>query len=210
MNPTDSAPDAPLGPPAEKTALRRRMRDRLAAIDADERATASTAACRRLIGLEAFRRASTVMLYLPLPSEIDVLPAAVDLFRRGRTVCVPRVDWDRRDMAPVAVSSFDNAGPSPDGHPVRTPEDGRPVLPERIDAVVVPAMAFDTDGNRLGRGGGYYDRFLGRLRRGTAILGIAFDQQIVDAIPSEPHDVSVGCVITDRRITAARASDSRP
>ena len=62
---------------------------------------------------------------------------------------------------------------------------------------------------RLGRGGGYYDRFLARLRRGTALLGIAFDRQIVDAVPTEPHDVPVDCVITERRVTATRSSGTR-
>lgn len=184
-----------------KKRLRRTMRSRLADIGGPQRRDASNAACKRLNALPAVRSAGTVMLYMPLATEIDVLPAAVQCFRNGQTVCVPRVDWERRDMQPVEVSSFDDHAMETDPKSVRSPRDGRPVTPDAIDLVVVPALAFDVAGRRLGRGGGYYDRFLQRLRRGVPRVGIVFDRQIVDEVPAEDHDVSVETVVTERRVT---------
>jgi 5-formyltetrahydrofolate cyclo-ligase len=196
---TDSGPAEDVA--AAKRAIRRRMRTVLAELEPRDRREASAAACRRLVELDAWRRASCVMLYLPLASEIDVLAAAVQAFRGDRTVCVPHVDWDRGDMAPVAVRSFDDAVLEADGTGVRTPVGGRPVVPDAIDLVVIPALAYDLAGHRLGRGGGYYDRFLPRLRRDAVRVGLVFDRQLVDAIPTEAHDVAAHVVVTERRLT---------
>lgn len=189
-----------------KRAIRRRMRTVLSEVDPGTRRVASAAACRRLTDLAAWRRASCVMLYLPLANEIDVLAAAVHAFRGDRTVCVPHVDWDRGDMAPVAVRSFDDAVLEADGTGVRTPVGGRPVVPGAIDLVVIPALAYDIAGHRLGRGGGYYDRFLPRLRPGAVRVGLVFDRQIVDFIPIETHDVAAHMVVTEQRSTPSGAT----
>jgi 5-formyltetrahydrofolate cyclo-ligase len=107
-------------------------------------------------------------------------------------------------MHAVEVSSFDDHIMEVDEHGVRMPVGGRLVVPETIDLVVVPALAYDPGGNRLGRGGGYYDRFLGRLRRSATKVGLAFDVQIIDDVPVEERDVQVDMIVTDRRATAMR------
>jgi 5-formyltetrahydrofolate cyclo-ligase len=76
----------------------------------------------------------------------------------------------------------------------------REVEIERIDLVIVPALAFDRAGNRLGRGGGFYDRFLARPGLGASKIGLAFDEQIVDTIPVGPNDIPVDIVVTDKEI----------
>ncbi|MFK7960738.1 MAG: 5-formyltetrahydrofolate cyclo-ligase [Phycisphaerales bacterium] len=184
-----------------KKRLRRTVRSRLADIDPQERRDASIAACRRLNAMPAVRGAGTVMLYMPLATEIDVLPAAVQCFQNGQTVCLPRVDWERRDMQPVEVRSFDDHAMETDPKSIRSPRDGRPVVPDAIDLIVVPALAYDVAGHRLGRGGGYYDRFMERLRPGVPRVGIVFDRQIVDEVPAEDHDIAVHTVVTERRLT---------
>lgn len=79
----------------------------------------------------------------------------------------------------------------------------RVVLPEQhpdaeeIDVVIVPGLAFTRAGHRLGQGGGWYDRFLTRIRPDCATIGVAFEPQLVDALPIEPHDVQLDCVVTD-------------
>lgn len=188
-----------------KSDLRTRMRAKLAAQSDRDRREASAAACEQLAGLDAFRHASTVMLYMPLPDEVDVTATAIRCFQSGKNVCVPRVDWARCDMDPVEAASFDDEAMAPDEHGIRTPRDGAPVLPTVIDLVVVPGLAFDPNGNRLGRGGGFYDRFLRRLRRGATTIGLAFDLQIVDVVPADDRDFTVDWVVTDRRATQAGA-----
>ena len=192
-----------------KASIRATMRARLAELDAERMHAASVSACRRLIGLEAFDHASVVMLYMPLAREVDVTAAAIRCFQLAKTVCVPRVDWERRDMAPIEITTFDDHVMDTDAHGVRTPREGRLVLPAMIDFLVVPGLAFDLLGRRLGRGGGYYDRFLGRLRRSALTVGIAFDEQIIDEVPVDDRDMSVDVVVTDRRLAHARPSRSK-
>jgi 5-formyltetrahydrofolate cyclo-ligase len=192
-----------------KSELRKTIRARLQAMTDEQRHASSLAACSRLLSLEAFVHASSVMLYMPLAMEVDVTPVAIRCFQSQRTVCVPRVDWDRRDMEAVSVTSFDDHVMDVDEHGLRSPRGGRLVVPSTIDLVVVPGIAFDAGGRRLGRGGGYYDRFLSRLRRGATTVGIAFDEQIVDKVPVNDEDVSVDVIVTDRRITTTGATRLR-
>jgi 5-formyltetrahydrofolate cyclo-ligase len=198
--------EAPQPVPPAKHALRETMRERLAAMTPEERREASSLACGRLINLDEFRHASVVMLYMPLASEVDTTAIAIRCFQAGKTICVPRVDWERRDMVAVEVNSFDDHYMETDDHGLRTPKGGRRIVPSSIDLVVVPALAFDTHGNRLGRGGGYYDRFLSQLRRAAKTVGLGYDVQIVDQVPADERDVQVGIVVTDRRVSHSRPS----
>ena len=192
-----------------KKAIRTTMRHALGAMTPEQRAAASAAACHRLVAIEPFTHATTVMLYMPLANEVDVTAAALKCFRIGQTVCVPKVDWDRKDMHPVEVTSFDDRVLDCDEHGVRCPRDGRLILLDSIDVVVVPALAYDPQGNRLGRGGGYYDRFLAKLRPSVTTIGLVFDQQIVDDVPKNQRDMAVDIVVTDRRVTMAKAARAK-
>ncbi len=198
----------PPGDPAdaleqEKRTMRSRLRRSLAGIDAVLRHEASVEACARVMRDDAFNAAHTVMLYMPLASEVNVSAIAIRCFQSGKVVGVPRVDPDRHEMRPVEVRSFDGGAPGiemeRDALGVRSPRSGHLLTPESIDVVVLPGLAFDTTGRRLGRGGGYYDRFLSRLRPRTRLIAIAFDLQIVDRVPVAPHDVRVDLVVTERR-----------
>ena len=193
----------------QKAEIRRAVLAKLAAMSDKQRHDGSAAACSRLTALEVFQHASVVMLYMPLASEVDLTPVAIRCFQTGKTVCVPLVDWKRRDMEPVEVTSFDDHVMEVDEHGLRMPRGGAPIPPDLLDLVVVPGLAFDAHGHRLGRGGGYYDRFLGRLRRTAATVGLGFDVQITDEVPVNDGDVSVDIVVTARRVTHARGSRTR-
>lgn len=199
----------------EKRALRSRVRKVIAALAPTVRHEASIEACARVMRDEAFASAHVVMLYMPLSSEVDVSSIAIRCFQTGRSVGVPRVDAERRDMRPIEVESFDGAREGSDRGDglgtfgsmdmeidalgVRTPRRGRPLVLDSIDLVVVPGLAFDSSGHRIGRGGGFYDRFLAKLPPRTRLIGIAFDAQIVDRVPVSPHDIRVDAVVTERR-----------
>jgi len=192
-----------------KAEIRARMRATLSAMTDSDRQGASSIACSKLTALEQFDRAGIVMLYLPLPKEVDVTTAVLRCFRQGQTVCVPRVDWKRKDMESVEITSLDDRILDTDEHGVRTPRTGNVIQPGVIDLVVVPGLAFDPHGHRLGRGQGYYDRFLARLRPTATTVGLAFDSQIVDAVPINERDRAVDIVVTDRRVTFSRGGVRR-
>jgi len=192
-----------------KSDLRARMRSLLDDLDETFRHDASAAACAHLTGLDAFQHASVVMLYMPLPTEVDLTPIAIRCFQGAKTVCVPRVDWRGRDMVPVEISSFDDETMAVDNHGLRTPRTGRPIVPSLIDLVIVPGLAFDPAGNRLGRGGGFYDRFLRRLRRSAITAGLAFDAQLIESVPADDRDFALDIIVTDRRVSQVRGSRAR-
>ena len=190
-----------------KDAIRAAMRAQFSASDGDDRAARSTSICQRLISSRVFEDAMTVMLYMPMRSEVDVIGVALEAFRRGKTVCLPRVEPGRDTMSVVATRSFDNDEMHPDAAGVRSPRGGARVPEAAIDLVVVPGVAFDLNGGRLGRGGGFYDRFLSSLPTTTATIGICFDWQIVDVVPADSRDTPVHAVVTDRRVAHRTPTD---
>jgi len=193
----------------QKSALRVDITNRLRAMSSEERHEKSISVCRRVCGLESFRHATTIMLYMPLPSEVDITPIAIRSFQLGTTVCVPRVDWKRKEMTAVEVRRFDDDTMDVDEHGIRVPRDGRIVIPGLIDLIIVPGLAFDTHGKRLGRGGGYYDRFLGKVSRQAAKIAVAYDEQIVEEVPVNERDMRVDLVVTDRRATRTNRPSPR-
>jgi len=192
-----------------KSSLRTEVRARLRGMDSHVRAEASRHACDRLAADSRFVGASSVMLYMPLRSELDVTPLAQVALRQGKRVSVPRTDTAHGTLTPVGIASIDSASMPEDAMGVRTPASGPEVAPESLDLVVVPGVAFDRTGHRLGRGAGYYDRFLSRLSARTATAGICFDEQLIDAVPHGDHDRTVDCVFTpSHTISASRTSNT--
>ena len=183
----------------QKDAIRLAMRERLSSIAVEDRAVRSRAISAELLRSPAFHAASMVMLYMPMRSEVDVIAVALEAFRLGKSVCLPRVDPGRDTMNAIATKTFDNDSMRPDAMGVRSPDSGARVDDAQIDLVLVPGVAFDLSGGRLGRGGGFYDRFLGQLSPKAATIGVCFDWQIVDSIPCDQLDVPVKAVITDLR-----------
>lgn len=190
----------------EKGALRARLRQRLTMLDASDLAAQSRAAADRLAAEPEFQRAQTVMVFLPLAYEIDARPVALRAWQAGKTVAVPLVSWKQKHMIPVEIKSLDEPM-NVDRYGVKTPRRGIPQPIDSIDLVVVPGLGFDTTGQRIGRGGGFYDRFLGhRLFRG-AICGLGFDQQVIDHVPVAAHDMDLHMLVTDQRTLRFRQTN---
>lgn len=189
-----------------KAALRDEMRRQLSAVSAEQASAMSLSVCRRVIAHDAFLNSDTIMMYLPLPNEVDVSAVALRCFQTGRTVCVPRVDWERKRMTAIEVRDFET-GLQETRNGVREPVSGRPIPLEQIGLVLAPGLAFDALGSRLGRGGGFYDRFLSgdpsneRLRSHRWFTaGVCFDFQVVDRVPTDELDIRLDAVVTDRRL----------
>lgn len=189
-----------------KADLRDAQRRALAELSPEDRGELSAQVCRRVMALDAFLTADTVMMFLPLPGEVDICSVALRCFQTGRTVCVPRVNWERKRMTAVEIRDID-ANLRETRHGVREPSEGRPIPLEQIGLVLVPGLAFDAQGGRLGRGGGFYDRFLepgaanDRLRsHNWFTCGVCFDFQVVDRVPTDDNDIRLDAVATDRRL----------
>lgn len=182
---------------AEKNALRTMMRHRLAAMDPSDLAGKSAVACSRLIEQPEFDEAHVVMAYLHMPAELAVTAAIEAAWDMGKTVVVPRVDLPTRHMDAIAITNFDTLVPG--AYDILEPS-GEPLGISRIDCIIVPGLAFDRLGHRLGHGAGFYDRFLSRPGMRAALLAAGFDEQLVAYVPTEASDWPMDAVITDKEI----------
>jgi 5-formyltetrahydrofolate cyclo-ligase len=182
-----------------KGEIRRRLREKLAAMSEEDRHTKSLSACSFVAGTADFVAARVVMLYLSAPAEVDTAPLALRAWQDGKTVVVPKVSWDQRRMLPVELTSL-TSGLTTTGAGVREPVAGAPIPLNLIDLVVVPGLGFTTDGHRIGRGMGFYDRFLAQSEFIGVSCGLAFEEQVVPRLPVLEHDISLIMLATDRGI----------
>jgi len=182
-----------------KQAVRKQLRDILAAMPEDQRHAKSVAACSFIASTPEFDAARVVMLYLSTPTEVDTSPLALKCWQAGKTVVVPKVSWDQRRMLPVEISSLTHQMTT-GGPGVREPVDGQPIPVGFIDLVVVPGLGFTDKGFRIGRGMGFYDRFLAQGEFIGVSCGLAFDEQVLPSIPVLDHDIPLSMLVTDRGI----------
>jgi 5-formyltetrahydrofolate cyclo-ligase len=183
----------------DKAQLRQEFQKILAGISAEQRKEKSRRACRKLIATPEFQNASTVMMYLSLPHELDTSEAILCAWQMEKTVVVPKVSWQQRHMIPVQINSLET-GFSQEVMGLRNPITGAPVPFEEIDMVVAPGLGFDRKSNRLGRGGSYYDRFFTNKDLKAAKCGFAFAEQVIETVPVTEHDVPVNMLVTDEEV----------
>ncbi len=182
-----------------KKDLRTRLKASLAALSADEVHQRSRQACNLLVAQPEFERSETVMVFLSLPTEINTTLLVLRAWQKGKRVLAPRVSWEQRRMMPVEIRSLAEDLEDTQWN-LRQPLQGDPVPISMIDLVVVPGLGFDGAGNRLGRGRGFYDRFLAHAEFTGSTCAVAFEEQVVEAIPADPHDIRVDMLITDQQV----------
>ena len=181
-----------------KAALRRVMRQRLASLDPDLARQAAHRATERLLRLPDVESAAGVFTCLSFDTEIDTHEFVEGLLSAGRRVFVPRADLASHRLFvhpyPCELEALD-FGLS---QPLSTEPELKPQAIDRtIDVAVIVGLAFDRRGYRLGYGKGFFDRFL--VGRPFPTIGLAYDLQVVDQLPSEPHDVPLEAVVTELR-----------
>lgn len=179
-----------------KAAVRKHLRQMLAAMTEADRHQKSLKACGLLGASPEFTAARVVMLFLSTPHEIDTASLALKCWQAGKTVVVPKVSWDQRRMLPVEITSL-HTELAVTGPGVREPVGGQPMPVGFIDLVVVPGMGFSSRGHRIGRGMGFYDRFLAQAEFLGVSCGLGFEEQIVEELPVLDHDMPLGMLVTD-------------
>lgn len=186
---------------AQKRDLRRVLKEERQRIGAEERETCSALICRRFLSLAVYRYAEILLLYAALPGEPDVFPIARRAWEDGKRVAFPRCLTGDGVMRFHFVSGEDELMPGMFGirEPAAEAEAYEPADGART-VCVVPGLAFDRRGNRLGSGGGYYDRYLASFR-GT-VAGVCMQRFVRDAIPRGRYDRPADILITERGVTA--------
>lgn len=186
-----------------KKQLRTELKRRLAEMSAEEIDRQSRIACEHLTQTDGFRKAATVMLFLSMPQEIDTVVAIESAWKSGKRVVVPRIDRHPRRMVAVEIHRLDHT-PDPEISGLRNPTEGTETPIGQIDLIVAPGLAYDRRGNRLGRGGAYYDRFLADPERKAAVVGFGFAFQVLDEVPTDPHDRPVDAIVTEHGLIVCR------
>ena len=182
--------------PVDKSAWRRQMRERLRALPAEARATASRQLHLLLLAQPIWARANSVLCFAPLAGEPNITPIIDDALGANKVVALPRFDPGAGAYLAARIETRALCIPGQFG--ALEPAAGCPSIPlNQLDLVLVPGIAFDLAGRRLGRGKGFYDRLLAEVRGHKC--GVAFDEQIVAEVPEEPHDVRVDSILTPSR-----------
>ena len=156
-------------------------------------ASLSAEICNKVLCSASWQEAGTLLLYYPLSDEVDVRPLIKEAFESGKRVLLPVVKGEGLEL--YLYEGEDSLRKGAFG--IMEPT-GEPFAEENyseIQLALIPGMAFDRAGHRLGRGKGYYDRLLPKLKE-AKLTGICFPFQLLDDVPAEPHDISVQVVIT--------------
>ena len=145
--------------------------------------------------MREFKVAKTILFYASFDGEVDTFEMMTQAQKLGKKILLPTIIKDQKRIVPAVVDCLEeNLHSGPYG--IKQPKilDGT-VSPEEMDFILVPGVAFDRNNFRLGRGHGYYDRFLGGLPKTAVTCGLAFDFQIVENLPSQAHDIKVSRIL---------------
>lgn len=191
------------------------MRATLAAVTAPEWTAASRAVCHVILRSPQFAGAKAVLAFMPIEGELDITPVLEQALVQGKRLCLPRIDWASRNMVAAEVDALNDTQLESTRHAIRQPKPDRKSLhADEIDLVLVPGLAFARwPGNgrgfaRLGRGAGFYDRFLGEMGKARTrnprheTIGIALAAQVVAAVPVDAWDEPISNVATPDRMLA--------
>lgn len=181
-----------------KEELRKRVAALRRTLPAALRASYAASMVEHLVAHEAFQAAQTVLSYAALKFEINPQGAVERAWQLGKTVGLPRTLAETRELMLHAYAPGDVLVES--GFVIQEPLVSAPTLAhEQVDVVLIPGLAFDTRGQRLGFGQGYYDRLLPRLTRAVRI-GLAYELSLLAQVPNAAHDIPVDFVITEKRV----------
>ncbi len=213
-----SAERGPVDPSEVRGNVRRTVRAARRSIEPSERVRLSALLCAHIASTSQWSASAMILLYVPVASEVDVWPLVALAHAQGRDVAIPRIvdsaaglmTFDRlprvRGDSATDMRAYDFVDGAFGIPQTRTVDE---VTADCVDLVLVPATALDGDGNRLGGGAGYYDRWLERARRSASpprALGVVFSAQVlpVGSFPAEPHDQPVDAYVTEHGVTTCR------
>ena len=177
-----------------KAELRRAYKEKRRGLDKETKKRWDSAICEKVMSLECFERASSVLLFYPSFSEPDVLPIARRSLELGKKIAFPLCDVESHTICFKYVSSLDELVSGSYSIP-EPPESNLGYLGEEDAICIVPALTFDRDGFRLGYGGGYYDRFLTWFS-GDAV-GVVYSDFICGRLPRSAYDIKVGTLVSE-------------
>jgi 5-formyltetrahydrofolate cyclo-ligase len=189
----------------EKQRLRREALERRNRLTTAQRVIRSADILQKLFELEAARSATWIHFYVSSGGEVETTGMIAHALSRGKRVSVPKMEpASKRLVLSELKDPVRELSAGPKGIPEPKPDAFRPVEVGTMNLFVIPGVAFDERGNRLGQGAGYYDRMLAGVSGRIPIVGLCFEPQLVKVIPVGDHDVKVNWIITEKRVIECR------
>lgn len=180
----------------DKKLLRKKIINKRDNLDKLSKAMSDKLIMKRLMEQEYYKNSKLIFVYLGFGSEINTSEYIEKFICDGKRVCVPKTNIESKTMEAVEIISLE--GLQENKYGILEPLKAYQTIDEsEIDLIIVPGVAFDLNGGRVGYGGGYYDKFLGRLSRDIIKVALAYKIQIIDKVPMEEHDIRVDYIITD-------------
>jgi len=183
-----------------KRAIRKEILKKRDEISPDIKSVKNALIKERLFSLPEFIAAKTVFFYASFRSEVETLSMIKESLKIGKRVVLPRVDKKRHRLMLYEIKDISELSHGYMGIPEPSLSGERLVSLDDIKLVIIPGAAFDYSGNRLGYGAGYYDILLSEGERKIPVIALAYEEQLVDSIPAETHDVKVDMIVTDKSV----------
>lgn len=182
----------------EKRLLRNKILSIRNSLDKETKDAMDYEIYNKLINSELYMKARSIFIYLSFGSEIETNKIINKALKDEKEVYIPKIYKEDRSMKAIRLNSFNDLKENSMGilEPIN---EGNYIEKEEIDLIVVPGVVFDFKGNRIGYGGGYYDRYLEDIKEISNKLVLAYDSQIVDFIQPEPHDISFDYILTNTK-----------
>jgi len=158
----------------------------------------SRLACTNVLSMPEFAKAKRAMLYYGVKSEVRTRQLIEQGLKEGKEIFLPATDFEKRKIFPVRISSLGDLKETANG--LMEPVSGESLDSSGLGLIVVPGIAFDRQGNRIGSGRGFYDSLLRRTSTRVKLVGLCFSENFLERLPSESHDVKMDFVVTDRGI----------
>lgn len=182
-----------------KSEFRKQILSARKAMTQDEVETKSAQILSRLMESSLLEQAEVILCYMDFRNEVQTGAIIEYLWSLGKIVALPRVNPLTKRLDLYRVDGFREMVTGSLG--IMEPDTSLPqLLPEDIDLVLAPGVAFDEKGGRMGYGGGFYDRLIPTLRPDCQVIALAFEQQVVEEIPSDSHDQSIHGILTENRL----------
>lgn len=185
---------------AQKQVVRQRVEAVLQQLSPESCEDQSRRLCGALESQPFWQAARSILAFAPMPGETDIWPAVLSAMHAGKTIALPRFNRGTKCYQ-VFVLQDPETDIALGYYGIREPAPHCMAAPNLLDLILVPGVAFDATGSRLGRGKGFYDRLLSNWRGFTC--GVCYDEQIVERVPVEPHDVQLNCILTPTRVFRA-------
>ena len=179
----------------DKGSLRKHYLKLLKEQNKEERLRKSRLIAEQFWKLPVIQKAQSILFYASMPGEVDTLAMIEKAIFSGKRVALPIVEQNQRKLIPTVILSMEDVRESTYGIAEPHFDPDKALALKDIDTVIVPGLAFDRNHHRLGRGKGYYDRFLSILPKHITTVGLAFDFQLTESLPTEAHDMRLQQII---------------